>query len=116
MNDIKARTAKKALKQARALYDDDPTALDWYPYDPSCKPLDEIEIADPAGDTVAVWRDGALTQAAYDLLDALEQQTKAEQAVIDAWETGDVAGAVNTLDGFIPAARAAIARAKGDAS
>jgi hypothetical protein len=118
MTDIKARSAKQALKLARALYDDDPTALDWYPYDVSCEPLDEIEIADPAGNTVAVWRDDDLTVklAAHDLLDVLEGQTAAAQTVIDAWETGDLAGAVNTLDGFMPAARAAIAKAKGDAS
>ena len=54
-----------------------------------------------------------LLQAAGDLLDALEAQTEAAQAVIDNWSEGDLAAAVRTLDGSIEGARAAIAKAKG---
>ena len=53
-----------------------------------------------------------LRLAATDLLDAPEAQTDAAQAVIDAWAGGDLAAAVRTLDGSIPAARAAIAKAR----
>jgi hypothetical protein len=58
----------------------------------------------------------ALIDQRQELLEVLEAQTDAAQAVVDAWEKGDLAGAVNTLEGFIPAARAAIAEAKGGAS
>jgi hypothetical protein len=114
MTDIKARTAKQALKEAYALYDEDPVALDWYPYDPDYRQLEEIEIESPKGQEKG-WQSEDLTLrlAAQDLLDALEPQTDAAQAVIDAWETGDLTGAVHTLKGFIPAAQAAIATAKG---
>lgn len=54
-----------------------------------------------------------LLQAAGDLLDALEAQTEAAQAVIDNWSEGDLAAAVCTLDASIEGARAAIAKAKG---
>jgi hypothetical protein len=49
--------------------------------------------------------------AGPELLEALEAQTEAAQAVIDSWAQGDLAGAVRMLDGFIPAARDAIAKA-----
>jgi hypothetical protein len=45
--------------------------------------------------------------------EALETRTDAAQAVIDAWGTGDRAGAVRSLAGSIPAARTLIAKAKG---
>jgi hypothetical protein len=81
-------------------------------------PVNEIEVAGPEGDELAVWRDDDLTLrlAASDLLEVLAAQTDAAQAVIDAWEKGDLAGAVRTLDGSIHSARAAIAKAKGGAS
>jgi hypothetical protein len=47
------------------------------------------------------------------LLDALEGQTEAAQAVIDHWAEGDLAAAVRGLDASIDGARAAIAKAKG---
>lgn len=53
--------------------------------------------------------------AAGELLDALEAQADAAQGVIDAWEAGDLAGAVRCLDELLPEARAAIAKAKGGA-
>jgi hypothetical protein len=45
-----------------------------------------------------------------------EGQTEAAQAVIDAWDNGHLAGAMRTLAGFTPAARAVIAKAKGGAA
>lgn len=48
-----------------------------------------------------------------ELHEALQNQTDAAQAVIDAWEKGDLAAAVRVLDTTIPAARAAIANAMG---
>jgi hypothetical protein len=56
-----------------------------------------------------------LIAAAPELLEALEQQTDAAQAVIDSWERGDLAGAVCGLDACIEASRAAIAEATGGA-
>ena len=47
-----------------------------------------------------------------DLLDALEEQTEAAQAVIDNWANGDLAAAVCSLDSSIESARAAIAKAR----
>jgi len=55
---------------------------------------------------------GQLLAASWDLLDALETLTDAAQSVIDAWETGDLAGAVRTLDASIEGARAGIDKAK----
>jgi hypothetical protein len=62
-------------------------------------PVNEIEISSRDGEQLAVWRDPDLSQrlAADDLLAALEAQTDAAQAVIDAWEQGDLATAVNGL-------------------
>jgi hypothetical protein len=53
----------------------------------------------------------ALIEQRQELLEVLDAQTDAAQAVIDAWERGDLAAAVRMLDASIPAARAAIARA-----
>jgi hypothetical protein len=53
-----------------------------------------------------------LRRAACDLLEALENQTEAAQAVIDNWSQGDLAAAVNGLDNALEAARAAIAKAR----
>ena len=50
------------------------------------------------------------------MLDALDAQTDAAQAVIDAWDKGDLAGAVRALAGCIPASRALSAKAKGGAA
>jgi hypothetical protein len=111
--DIEAETPELALQRARELADNDINALDWSTYDPASVPLDEIEIDGP-DEAGAVWQseDLALRLAAPDVLDALEAQTDAAQAVIDAWAKGDLAGAVRMLDGSIPAARGAIAKAK----
>ena len=47
------------------------------------------------------------------MFEALQEQTAAAQAVIDAWEKGDLAAAVRRLDASIADARAALAKAKG---
>lgn len=80
----------------------------------SLKPLDEIEISDSQTGESAVWQAPAvrLHLAADDLLAALEAQTAAAQAVIDAWDSGDLPGAVRALAACIPAARDAIACAR----
>ena len=56
-----------------------------------------------------------LIAGAPDLLDALEAQTDAAQAVVDAWERGDLAAAVHILEGCISPARTVIAAARGGA-
>jgi hypothetical protein len=111
--EIDAATPEQALQQARALIDTDADALDWCTYDPGSVPLDEIEIEGPDG-AGAVWQseDLALRLAASDVLDVLETQTDAAQAVIDAWDKGDLAGAIRMLAGSIATARASIAKAK----
>ena len=115
--EIEAETPEHALQTARALFDQDVNALDWCNYDPSSVPLDEIEIAGPGG-AGAVWQseDLGIRLAAHDLLAALEGQTEAARAVIDAWAKGDLAAAVRELDASLPMARAAIAKARPPAT
>jgi hypothetical protein len=114
--EFEADTPEHALALARAFYDECPEGLMFQDYDGG-QPVNEIEIVDPDSDALAVWRDDDLHRrlAAGDLLEALETQTDAAQAVIDAWESGDLADAVRRLDGSIEDARAAIAKAKGGA-
>jgi hypothetical protein len=114
---FKAKTPEQALAQARAFHDEHDGELLFQEYDGGL-PLNEIEIVSPEGDELAIWRDKDLwlRLAAQDLFDALETQTDAAQAVIDAWATGDLARAVRTLTGATSAARAAIAAAKGGAN
>jgi hypothetical protein len=113
--EFKARTAKQALALARKFYDEHDEDLLFQSYDGGGSSVNEIEISGPEGSKLAVWQDDELRLrlAASDVLDALEAQTDAAQAVIDAWAEGDLAGAVRALDGSISAARAAIAKAKG---
>jgi hypothetical protein len=71
--DFDAATPDQALKEARALYERDPDALAFEPYDGGM-PLDEIEISSPEGDALAVWHsdDMRLRLAARDMLTALQ--------------------------------------------
>ena len=94
-----ARTPQAALALARQFHEDRPEDLFFEEYTHGM-PVEEIEISDRDGEQLAVWRDPYLCQrlAAADLLAALETQTEAAQAVIDTWEQGDLAGAVNGLD------------------
>ena len=114
--EIEAETPEQALRLARELWQTDPHRFAFEKYD-MIMPLDEIEIEGDEGSELATWcsNDLRLRLSAQELLDALEAQTDAAQAVIDAWEKGDLAGAVRMLEEFIPAARAAIAKAKGGA-
>lgn len=114
--EIEARTPERAMQKARALAEKELDTLDWCTYDPNSVPLEEIEISGPRG-IGPVWQsaDLALRLAAGDLLEALDEQTEATQAVIDAWEMGDLAGAVRTLNAMTDGARVTIAKAKGGA-
>jgi hypothetical protein len=110
---IKAQSPKQALQRARQIESDETETLDFASYD-TTNGVERIEIWAADGRTVAEWEsdDLRLRLAATDLLAALETQTDAAQAVIDAWAKGDLAAADRTLDGSIPAARAAIAKAR----
>jgi hypothetical protein len=114
---FEADTPEQALALARGFYDEHTEDLMFESYD-SGMPVNEIEIADNEGNRLAIWRDDdlRLRLAASDLVDALEAQTEVAQAVIDAWETGDLAGAVRELDASIQPARAALAKAKPQGS
>jgi hypothetical protein len=61
---------------------------------------------------VAKPRDKALMVAAPEILEILTEQTDAAQAVIDNWSSGDLAAAVNALEGLIEPARAVLAGIK----
>ena len=100
--DIDADTPDQALTLARKLYEDDPSALWFEPYDGM--DVNEILVCDANGNKVAVWYDDnmRLRNAARDLLDAAE-------LVVARWERGDLAAAVRDLD-------AAIAKAKEGAA
>jgi hypothetical protein len=110
-----ARTPEAALVLAREFHEEQPEDLIFEEYTHGM-PVEEIAISDRDGEQLAVWRDPDLCQrlAADDLLTALEAQTEAAQAVIDAWEQGNLAAAVNGLDHAIAAARAAILKAQGE--
>jgi hypothetical protein len=114
---IKAASPKQALQRARKTESDETETLSFQSYD-TTNGVERIEIWAADRRTVAEWEsdDLRLRLAAIDLLDALEAQTDAAQAVIDAWAGGDLAAAVRTLDGSIPAARAAIVKARQPAA
>jgi hypothetical protein len=106
--EFEASTPKQALRKARKFLDTHVEDLMFEDYD-SGMPVNEIEIQDKHRSEVAVWYDDDLRVrlAASDLLDALEDQTTAAQAVIDNWAEGDLAAAVRALDGSLDSARAA---------
>lgn len=112
--EIEADSPRHALREARALFEKDANALDWFTYDPSDVALEEIEIQSPSGRVSGMWQSEELSLrlAAPGLLDALEDQTAAAEAVIDAWEQGDLAMAVRALGASMVDARAAIAKAR----
>ena len=109
---IKAASPRQALRRARQIESEETETLDFQSYD-GTNGIERIEIWAADRRTVAEWQsdDLRLRLAAGELLEALDAQTEAAQAVIDAWAEGDLAQAVRTLDGSIPAARAAIAKA-----
>ena len=114
---IKARTPTRALAAARRFADDEVYQLNFQSYD-STNGIEHIEIRAPNGHTASEWRSDDLYRrlAASDLLEALEAQTEAAQAVVDSWEAGDLAGAVRGLDASLDGARCAIAKATGGVS
>jgi hypothetical protein len=112
---INAANAQQALELARKAYDEHFSELEFRSHD-NIEPLEQIEICNTEDFCDgAFWEsdDRRLRQAARDLLEALEDQTEAAQAVIDHWAEGDLAAAVRGLDASIDGARAAIAKAKG---
>jgi hypothetical protein len=117
IEEIKARSGKDALRKARALAEKRADNLTFSAYDDG-HPVNEILVRDGEGNEVATWCDDELRLrlAASALLEALEGQTEAAQAVIDSWERGDLAGAVSALSGWIDPARDAIAKARGSRS
>lgn len=73
VEEVAAETAEGALAQAHLLHDKNPPDLDWDEYDSPDYALDQITVEGPDGDC-AEWLspDEALSQAASDLLEALE--------------------------------------------
>jgi hypothetical protein len=111
--EIEADTPEQALAAARKLDEEDSGDLYYQHYDEGLL-VNHIEILDEDHNELAHWRDDdvLLRRAAPELLGALEAQTNAAQAVIDNWTAGNLAAAVRGLAGSIPAARAALAKAK----
>jgi len=111
--EFEADTLEEAMRTARDFLESAAEDLTFENYDGGM-PVNEIEIYQDS-DEVAVWHDDdlRLRLAASGLLEALEDQTEAAQAVIDNWAEGDLAAAVRALDASIDGARAAIAKAKG---
>lgn len=114
---IEAATPELALQQARRIESEETETLDFQSYDGGSG-VKYIEICSADQVTVAEWQsdDRCIRLAAQDLFAALQTQTEAAQAVIDAWSEGDLAGAVRMLDASLADAQAVIAKAKGGAS
>ena len=63
------------------------------------------------GGMVPVEANARLIAAAPEILEILIEQTDAARAVIDNWSSGNLAAAVNALEGLIEPARAVITKA-----
>ncbi len=107
---LKARSPQHALRKARAFYDEHPEDLMFMDYDGG-QPVSEIAVRDADGDEVALWQDDdlRLRLAAGDMRDALELCV---DCLADLARLDDGTPSISALD----QARAAIARAKGDAA
>jgi len=70
-HDIKAKTPVQALRRARALFERTPDTLSFEHYDMR-QPIDEIAIADAAGNELTVWQSANFRERenAWALLDA----------------------------------------------
>jgi hypothetical protein len=111
---IEAKTPEQALMLARRFATGDGYwKLEFEPNDYPAR-VERIQVVSALAIPLAKWQhdDLLLRLASPDLLDALEAQTTAAQAVIDSWAEGDLAAAVRELDASIPDARAAIAKTK----
>jgi hypothetical protein len=102
--DFDAETPEQALELARQFATERRDDLDLDYYDACNTPISEIEVVDDNGDPLATWYDDdlRLRLAAPDLLTAAE-------AVLAAWDRGDLASAVRELN-------VAVAQAKGGAA
>jgi hypothetical protein len=111
--EIEADTPEQALALAREMNERDEVEH-FHHYDEG-PPVNHIEILDADRNELGHWRDDdlLLRMAGPELLDILKEQTDAAQAVIDNWSSGDLAAAVNALEGLIEPARGIIARAEG---
>ena len=111
--EIEADTPEQALALAREMTENDEVEH-FHHYD-EAPSVNHIEILDADSNELAHWRDADLILriVAPELLGILKEQTDAAQAVIDSWSNGDLAAAVNTLEGLIEPARIIIARATG---
>jgi hypothetical protein len=117
IRDFKARSGKDALRKAQAFADQCADELAFTPYDGG-RTVNEIVVHDRDGNEAAAWYhdDLRLRLAASEILESLEGQTDAAQAVIDSWDKGDLAGAVGALAEWIVPGREAIAKATGNRS
>lgn len=100
MRKIAARNAGQALRLGRRFAKDKPDSLDLDYFDAWDCPINDIEVCDEHGNTLAQWQDEdlRLQLAARDLLDAAEK-------VVARWERGDLAAAVRELDATIAKAK-----------
>jgi len=105
---FEADSPEQALQLARELYERNPFAIEFDPYDGPL-PLDEIEISGDEGDQLAVWQsdDLRLRLAAPELLKALEY---CERVLRDHEQYDDGEGSAESEAAVM--ARAAIAKAK----
>lgn len=102
-DEIKAKTAKRALAAARKIAANKPETLFFEPYQGAFD-INEIEVFAEDGSSEAIWYDDDLhlRLAAGDLLNAA-------RLVIARWESGDLAEAVRELS-------AAVVKAEGGAT
>jgi len=114
---VEAKTPKQALKVARKLYDEHLEELEFASYGDADE-VEQIQIWDGERGTLASWESEGyrLRLAGPELLEVLEGQTAAAQAVVDSWEKGDLAGAVRALDASLETAWAALAKVNGSRS
>lgn len=105
---LEAATAEEALQKAHALHEEDPFNLDWEDYDFDARQLDAIDVAAETGES-ALWESDTqrLSDAAQDLLDALEDLVERERA--EAADCGFTEDEMSWLED----ARRAIRKAKG---
>ena len=87
-----ADTPEQALELARRFIAETLIGLDLDFYEACSSPINEIEVLDGEGDSVAVWYDEdlRLRLAATDLLSAAEK-------ILDRWQNGDIGEVIHEL-------------------